>query len=103
MMGKAFDIRLIPEFSGAVTNMCVVEWPEHVEMVCELCAMDRVEHVLSLQLRGGALVVDQQLSQGQRTNPEEIKRALVTAYAMDAFNAFDEFTDFGKTKQWTNS
>ena len=92
MTGKAFDIRLIPEFSGAVTDMPVVEWLEHVEMVWELCAMDRVEHVLPLRLRGGALTVYRQLSQKQRTDPEEIKRALMTAYAMDAFNAFDKFT-----------
>ena len=48
MMGKAFNIRLIPVFSGAVTDMPIVEWLKHVEMVCELCAMDRVEHVLLL-------------------------------------------------------
>ena len=92
MTSKAFDIRLIPEFSGAVTDMPVVGWLEHVEKVCELCAMDRVEHVLRLQLRGGALAVYQQLSQEQRMDPEEIKRALMTTYAMDAFNTFDEFT-----------
>ena len=33
-----------------------------------------------------------QRSQKQRTDPDEIKRALMTAYAMDAFSAFDEFT-----------
>ena len=92
MTGKVFNIWLIPEFSGAVMDMPVVEWLEHVEMVCELCAMDRVEHVLPLQLQGCALAVYRQLSQEQRTDPEEIKRALMTAYAMDDFNAFDKFT-----------
>ena len=92
MTGKAFDIRLIPGFSGTVMDRPVVEWLEHVEMVCELCAMERVEHVLPLRLQSGALAVYRQLSQEQRTDPEEIKRALMTAYVMDAFNAFDEFT-----------
>ena len=48
MTSKAFDIRLIPEFSGTVMEIPIVEWLEHVEMVCELSAMDRVEHVLPL-------------------------------------------------------
>ena len=63
MMGRAFDIQLIPEFSGAVTHMPIVEWLEHVEMVCELCAIYRVKHVLPLQLQGGALAIYRQLSQ----------------------------------------
>ena len=55
MEGKMFDVRLIPEFSGAATNMLIVEWVENVELVCELCAMKNVKRVLLLRLRGGAL------------------------------------------------
>ena len=51
--------------------------------------MDKVEHVLPLRLRGDALAVYRQLSKKKRTEPKEIKRALVTAFATDAFNAFD--------------
>ena len=53
MTSEAFDIQLIPEFSGAVTDMAIVEWLEDMDMVCELYAMYRVEHVLPLQLQGG--------------------------------------------------
>ena len=53
--GQVFDVRLIPEFSGAVTAMPIVEWVENVELVCELCTMKNVEHVLPLRLQGGAL------------------------------------------------
>ena len=42
MDGKAFDVQLIPEFSGAMTDMPIVEWIENVGLVCELCAMDKV-------------------------------------------------------------
>ena len=92
MTGKAFNIRLIPEICGTVTDMPIVEWLEHVEMVCELSAMDRVELLLPLRLPGGALCVYRQLSQEQRMDPEEIKSALMTVYAIDAFIAFDKFT-----------
>ena len=43
MEGKIFDVRLIPEFSGATTDMPIVEWVENVELVCQLCAMKNVE------------------------------------------------------------
>ena len=64
--------------------MPIVECLENVEMVCELCALDRVEYILPLQLRGGALAVYWQLSQEQRMDQEEIKRALMTAYELGA-------------------
>ena len=91
MEGKIFDIRLIPEFSGASTDMPIVEWIENGELVCELCAMKNVEHVLPLRLRGGALAIHRQLSAEQKAAAEQIKQALRTAYAADAFNAYDQF------------
>ena len=57
MEGKIFDVRLIPKFSGAATDMPIVEWVENVELVCGLCAMKNVEHVLPLTLRWGALAI----------------------------------------------
>ena len=92
MTGKSFDIWLIPEFSGAPTDMPIVEWIENVELVCERCVMDREEHVLSLRLRSGALATYRQVIKEKRADPAEIKRALMTAYATDAFNVFDQFT-----------
>ena len=86
-----FDIQLIPEFSGTVTDMPVVEWVENVELVCELCTMKNVERVLPLRLRGGALAIYRQLSAEQKADAEHIKQALITAYATDAFNAYDQF------------
>ena len=86
-----FDIRLIPEFSGAVTDMPIVEWVENVELVCELCAIKNVECVLPLRSRGGALAIYRQLSAEQKADTEQIKQALITTYATDAFNAYDQF------------
>ena len=54
MEGKIFDVQLILEFSGAATDMLIVEWVEDVELVCELCAMKNVKRVLPLRLRVGS-------------------------------------------------
>ena len=53
--------------------------------------MKNVEHVLPLRLQGGALAIYRQLSSGQKADAEQIKQALNTAYATDAFNAYDQF------------
>ena len=90
MDGKAFDVWLIPEFSGTMTDMPIVEWIENVELVCELCIMDKVKNILPLRLRGGALVMYRRLSKEQRADTEQIEQVLITAYATDKFNAFDQ-------------
>ena len=89
MEGKMFDVRLILEFSGAVTDMPIVEWVKNVELVCGLCTMKNVERVLPLRLRGGAIY--RQLSAEQKADTELIKQALISAYTTDAFNAYDQF------------
>ena len=73
MEGKMFDVRLISEFSGAATDMPIVEWVKNVELVGELCTMKKVERVLPLRLRGGALAICRQLSAGQKADAEQIK------------------------------
>lgn len=91
MARRPLDLRLIPEFGGAATDEPIAEWLERVEMICELSDEDRVERILPLRLTGGALAVYRQLSKEQRADLEEIKRALTTAFAVDAFMAFDQF------------
>ena len=91
MEGKMFDVRLILEFSGAVTDMPIVEWVENVELVRELCALKNVERVLPLWLRWGASVIYRQLNAEQKADAEQIKQALITAYATNAFNAYEQF------------
>ena len=87
MDGKAFDIWLIPEFSGAITDMPIVEWIENVELVSELCAVDIVECILPLRLWGGALAMYGRLSKKQMIDAKQIKQAIITAYATDKSNA----------------
>ena len=89
--GKAFDIQLIPEFHGVSSDHRVSEWLEQVELVCKMCGVDNVEHVLPLRLRGGALSVYRQLTRDQREDLQQVKQALLMAFAPDPFIAFDIF------------
>ena len=86
-----FDVCLFPEFSGAATDMPIVKWLENVELVCEVCAMKNVQRILPLRLRGGALAIYRQISTEQKADAEQIKQALINAYATDAFNAYNQF------------
>ena len=91
MAGKAFDIRLIPDYPGVSSNHTVSEWLEQVELVCEMCDVDNVECVLLLRLRGGALSVYRWLTRDQREDLEQVKQALLMAFVPDPFVAFDTF------------
>ena len=91
MAGKASDIRLIPEFHGVSSNHMVSEWLEQVELECKMCGVDNVERVLPLRLRGGALSLYQRLTCDQREDLQQVKQALLMAFAPDPFVAFDTF------------
>ena len=91
MAGKMFDIWLIPKFHGISSDLTVSEWLEQVELVCEICCVDNVEHVLPLRLRGGALSVYWWLTHDQREDLQQVKQVLLVAFAPDPFVAFDTF------------
>ena len=91
MEGKMFDVWLILELSGTATEMPIAEWVKNVQLVCDLCNMKNVESALPLWMLGGALAIYRQLSAEQKSDAEQIKLALITTYATDAFNAYDQF------------
>ena len=91
MAGKAFDIRLIPEFHGVSSDYMVSEWLEQVELVCKMCGVDNIERVLPLRLRDGALSVYRRLTRDQREDLQQVKQALLVAFAPDPFDTFDTF------------
>ena len=72
MVGKAFDIRLIPEFHGISSDHTVSEWLEQVELVCEMCGVDNVERVLPLRLKGGALSGYRRVTRDQREDLQHL-------------------------------
>ena len=59
--------------------------------MCEMCGVDNVERVLPLRLRGGALSVYRRLTSDQREDLQQVKQALLVAFAPDPFVAFDTF------------
>ena len=89
MAGKAFDIRLIPEFHDTSSDHTASEWLEQVELVCEMYCVDNVERVLPLRLRGGALSVYRRLIRDQREDLQQVKQDLHVAFAPGPFIAFD--------------
>ena len=91
MAGKAFDIRLIPEFHGVSFDHTVSEWLEQVELVCEMCGVANVKRILPLRPRCGALSVYRRLTHDQREDLQQVKQDLLVAFAPDPFVAFDTF------------
>lgn len=57
MAERPFDLKLIPEFTNDKTGQPVVEWIKNVELVCKLCEMMKIEQILPLCLKGGALTL----------------------------------------------
>ena len=51
MASRQFDVRLIPEFSGAAADTPILEWLEDLELTCEFC---EIERVLPVRLKGAA-------------------------------------------------
>ena len=91
MSNRQLDLWLIPKFSGSPMDVPIVEWLENLELTCEVCEIDRIERVLTLHLKGPAQKTYWQLSKEQRGDFEELKCALIKAYSMDSFVAFDHF------------
>ena len=85
-----FDLKLIPEFDGSGTQS-VVEWIEKLELVCKLRKVKSVADVLPLRLTGGAFAVYLQLPEKDRASADKIKEALKTAFAVDPYEAYEQF------------
>ena len=88
---KAMDLRLIPEFDGA--SQSVSEWLEKTELVCDLQGVTELQNVVPLRLSGGAFCVYQQLTVEEKQSYQAIKKTLLAAFAVDRFQAYDQFVD----------
>lgn len=84
------DLRLIPEFSGDGT-CSVQEWLEKIELICHLRGVSRLENIIPLRLSGSAFAVYQQLSSGDKSSVSAIKTALIGAFGIDKFSAYELF------------
>ena len=98
------DARLIPEFSGAATDMPIVEWVENVELVCELCTMKNAKRVLPLRLQRGALAIGNlarsrkrmQNRSGRPSQPHMLLMHLmyITSLSLNNFTQMRRWTSF---------
>ena len=48
----------------------------------------------AIEIAGGALAIYRQLGAEQKADAEQIKQTLITTYASDAFNAYDQFVSW---------
>lgn len=88
-MTSQFDVRLIPEFDGE--NTAVEEWLDKAELICQLRGETELHAVIPLRLTGGAFSVYQQLSAEDKKEHKKVKDALLRAFAVDRFQAYDEY------------
>jgi hypothetical protein len=89
-MSTKMDIKLIPEFGGN-DELSVSEWLEKVEIVCKLIGVTDLASVVPLRLTYGAFAVYQQLAETDKEDFYRIKEALLKAFAVDAFTAYEQF------------
>ena len=89
-VGTSFDVKLIPEYDGS-GKQTVVEWFEKLELVCKLRGVEYIARVIPLRLTGGAFAVYLQLEESDRKVAKKVKDALVTAFAVDLFVAYEQF------------
>ena len=86
---QIMDLRLIPEFDGV--SQPVEEWLEKLELVCSLRGITELHAVVPLRLVAGAFSVYQQLDSKVKMDFKQIKAALIAAFAVDKFIAYDQF------------
>ncbi|KAK4318140.1 hypothetical protein Pmani_010831 [Petrolisthes manimaculis] len=84
------DLKLIPEYDGSA-KQSVVEWLEKLELVCKLRGVSDVASVILLRLSGGAFAVYLQVNEEDRKNAKKIKEALLAAFAVDPYAAYEQF------------
>ena len=85
-------MRLMPDFNGD-GSASIHEWLEKVELVCELRGITNVEKVVPLRLTGKAFAVYQQLKKKDKSDFSAIKSALIGAFGVDQFTAYDAFVN----------
>ena len=87
---EGFDLRLIPEFDGS-SEHSVTEWLEKLELVCKLRKISDEASVIPLRLTGGAFAVYLQLAESDRKSTEKVKEALLAAFEVDQYMAYEQF------------
>ena len=95
VLGKSggASIRLhdvVKRFNGA-GGVDVATWLRQLRLVARLQGLDDLAMVLPLFLDGAALAVYEQMDEAARNDITKIEDALITAFGLDRFQAFEEF------------
>ena len=88
-MSTKIDLKLIPEFSRN-DQQSVAECLEKVELVCKIIDVTDLASVVPLRLTNSAFPVYQQLAEIDKENFNRIKQALLKAFAVDAYTAYEQ-------------
>ena len=84
---------MIVRFDGSSDVLC---WLEKVELVCSLQGITEPVKVIPLLLEGSAFAVYQQMAATEKTKLNSVKDALMTAFSIDAFEAYENL----KVRSW---
>jgi hypothetical protein len=82
--------KMIGKFDGSGD---VVVWLKKVKLVGELQKMGDLSLVIPLFLEGNAFALYEQLSDNEKTSAVDIEKALLDAFAIDLFEAYELFRD----------
>lgn len=83
-----FSIELIPKFNGREES--VAEWFDKLCWICCLHGVSNVAAVLVVRLTGQAYKVYAQLTSKEKLNVDGVQQALVKAFEVDEFSAYDQ-------------
>jgi hypothetical protein len=81
---------VIAKFEGG-SNEEVVEWIKKVELIASLQVVQDTAKFIPLFLHGAAFSVYDQLPADQKCDYEAVKKALISAFSLSKFQAYDRF------------
>ena len=87
-MDRQFNLKILPEFNGTGS---IVECLEKLELVRDLSEIKCLDRVIPLCLTRGAFAVYQHLTKDEKSDMARIKEALMTAFAVNKFTAYEQF------------
>lgn len=70
----------------------VVEWLDKFDLLVKLRDIKNVETVLPMFLEGSALAVYTELSEEEKTSAKSIREALLNAFSVNPFRAYEQFS-----------
>ena len=77
----------------------VVEWLKKIKLVCKMQKIENIASLIPLFLQGSAFSVYEQMDEQDKENEDKIEEALLNAFSIDQFSAYEMFT----RRRWKDS